>query len=78
MAILKVGDWVLVEGEGVGKITLIDFHPKYHLVWLLDSESKFAVLRSEHLMTFIDPAFHKLLTDVYKESDDEKISNKPT
>jgi hypothetical protein len=71
MAILKVGDYVLVEGEGVGKITLLDFNPDYHLVWLMDSKSKFAVLRSGRLMTFIDPAFHKLLTDVHKEVSDE-------
>jgi hypothetical protein len=71
MAILKVGDYVMVEGEGVGKITLLDFNPDYHLVWLMNSRSKFAVLRSGRLMTFIDPAFHNLLTDVYKESDDD-------
>jgi hypothetical protein len=34
MAILKVGDWVLVEGEGLGQITYWTFHPKYHLVQL--------------------------------------------
>jgi hypothetical protein len=71
MAILKVGDLVLVEGEGVGKITLLDFNPDYHLVWLMDSKSKFAVLRSKTSMTPIDPAFNNLLTDVYKESDDD-------
>lgn len=70
MAILKVGDYVMVEGEGVGKITLLDFNPDYHLVWLMSGRSKFAVLRGKTLMTKIDPAFHNLLTDVYKESDD--------
>jgi hypothetical protein len=71
MAILKVGDYVMVEGEGVGKITLVDFHPKYHLVDLLDGSSPMASLRDEKYMTLIDPAFHNLLTDVYKESDDD-------
>ncbi len=71
MAILKVGDYVMVEGEGVGQITAIDFHPKYHLVYLLDGSMPMALLRHEKYMTKIDPAFHKLLTDVYKESDDD-------
>jgi hypothetical protein len=30
-----------------------------------------ALLRHEKYMTKIDPAFHKLLTDVNKESDDD-------
>jgi hypothetical protein len=30
-----------------------------------------AVLKSDKSMTKIDPAFHKLLTDVNKESDDD-------
>jgi hypothetical protein len=71
MAILKASDYVMVEGEGIGQITSIDFHPKYHLVYLLDNSSPMALLRHEKYMTKIDPAFHKLLTDVYKESDDD-------
>jgi hypothetical protein len=81
MAILKVGDYVFVGSEWggwVGVIQQLDFHPQYHLVWKLDNSSPMALLRNEKSMTLIDPAFHKLLTDVYKESDDEKISNKPT
>lgn len=72
MAILKVGDYVLVEGddgegEKVGRITKTNFHPMYHLVWLLDNSMPMAVLRHQQYMTLIDPAFHNLLTDVHKE-----------
>jgi len=67
MAILKVGDCVMVEGEGVGKIILLDFNPKYHLVQLVNSKRKFAMLLSETALTKIDPVFLKLLTDVNKE-----------
>jgi hypothetical protein len=67
MAILKKGDYVMVGNEGVAKITLIDFHPKTHLVDFLDGRMPMALLRNEDNMTKIDPAFHKLLTDVYKE-----------
>jgi len=67
MAILKVDDYVMVEGEGVGKIILLDFNPKYHLVQLVNSKRKFAMLLSETALTKIDPVFLKLLTDVYKE-----------
>ena len=75
MAILK-GDWVIVEGEGVGQVTQTDFTPKWHLVDLIEKQYKkgFAVLRGEHSMTKIDPVFVKLLTDVYKESDDDKTN----
>lgn len=71
MAILKKGDYVMVEGEGVGQITLIGFHPKVHAVDFLDGRMPMALLRHEDQMVKIDPAFHKLLTDVYKESDDD-------
>lgn len=77
MAILKVGDLVLVEGSwGIeaswaGVIRQLDFHPKYHLVWPLDNNSPMALLRHEKYLTKVDPAFHKLLTDVHKESDDD-------
>ena len=70
MAILNVGDYVVVEdGEGgkVGKITQTHFHPMYHLVWLLDGSMPMATLRHQQDLTKIDPAFHNLLTDVYKE-----------
>jgi hypothetical protein len=66
MAILKVGDYVVVEGV-IGRIDLVDFHPHFHLVRLLDGSMPMAVLKSDKSMTKIDPAFHKLLTDVNKE-----------
>jgi hypothetical protein len=73
MAILKKGDWVLVERDsdgcgGYGYITSANFHPKTHLVWLVDGSRPFAILRHERTLTPIDPAFHNLLTDVYKEN----------
>ena len=77
MAILKVGDYVLVADKWVGVITQLDFHPKYHLVWRLDNSSPMSLLRNESELTKIDPAFHKLLTDVYKkESDDDKANGR--
>ena len=66
MAVLKVGDWVLIKGEGIGKITLLNYTKSYHLVDLLDGTSNFAVLRNQDNMTPIDPAFNVLLTDVNK------------
>jgi hypothetical protein len=71
MAILKVGDYVLVGDKWVGVITQLNFHPKYHLVWQLDNSSPMALLRNEDNMVKIDPAFHKLLTDVHKENQDD-------
>jgi len=70
MAVLKVGDWVLIKGEGVGKITLMNFTKSYHLVDLLDGTSNFAVLRNQDNMTLIDPAFTKLLTNINEEKND--------
>ena len=67
MAILK-GDYVLVEGK-VGKVTMLDFNPQYHLIDLLDGSMPMAILRSEKAMVKIDPAFNVLLTDVNKESE---------
>ena len=75
MAILKVGDCVLVEGNWVGVITQLGFHPKYHLIWKLDNSSPMALLRHEDVLTPIDPVFSKLLTDVNKESDDGKATS---
>lgn len=73
MAILKVGDWVLSDGE-VGQITLLDFFSdgtidRWHLV-RVQSQS-FAALRREKGMVKVDPAFHNLLTDVHKERGDD-------
>ena len=77
MAILKVGDWVLIKYDNrIGEIVVTSVTEGRHLVDLKDNT--FARNLGEEYLTKIDPAFHKLLTDVYKESDDEKISNKPT
>ena len=61
---MKAGDYVLVKGEGFGKITLTDFTPKYHLVWLLESSQSFPALRSESVMTLLDPAVSDILNAV--------------
>ena len=63
MVVLKENDWVLVNGEGFGKITLIDFHPQYHLVLLMNGMFKFAVLRHQRTMTKIDEALYPILSD---------------
>ena len=68
MSTLFKGDYVLVEGK-VGRVTMIDFHPKTHLIDLLDGSMPMAILRSEKDLTKIDPAFYVLLTDVNKESE---------
>ena len=67
MAILNVGDYVLVADDWVGVITQLNFNPKYHLVFPLDRSSPMSLLRHESELTKIDPAFNNLLTDVYKE-----------
>lgn len=64
MAILKDGDYVVVEDEGIGKITMYNFMKDFSLVWILNKESKFASMRRKDSLTFIDPVFAKLLTDV--------------
>jgi len=61
---MKKGDWVEVEGEGYGMITMTGFHPRAHLIWLENGQSKFAVLRSQHLLTKLDPAVGDILTAV--------------
>jgi hypothetical protein len=71
MAILKVGDWVLVDGK-VGQVTVTDFTNGVHLVKFEGNTRGFANATQNTRITKIDPAFHKLLTDVYKESDDER------
>jgi hypothetical protein len=70
MAILSVGDYVLVAVDWVGVITQLDFNPKYHLIWRLDDSSPMSLLRHESELAKIDPAFGNLLADVYKESND--------
>jgi hypothetical protein len=66
MAILR-GDWVLVDGE-VGQVVVDDFH-KDGSGWCIVYREGYLLntLRPPFELTKIDPAFHKLLTDVYKE-----------
>ena len=66
MAILKDGSYVVVGDEGVGKITMYNFMQDFSLVWLLNKEGKFAVMRRKDSLTPIDPAFDVLLTSVNK------------
>ena len=51
---MKVGDYVLVGGDWVGRITQLAFHPKYHLIWRLDNTSPMALLRHESVLTKFD------------------------
>jgi hypothetical protein len=66
MAILKDGSYVVVGDEGVGKITMYNFMQDFSLVWMLNKEGKFAVMRRKDSLTPIDPAFDVLLTSVNK------------
>ena len=60
MAILK-GDYVLVEGK-VGRVTMLDFTPKCHLIDLLDGSMPMAILRHQRYLTVLDPAVSDILT----------------
>jgi len=66
MVILKDGSYVLVVDEGVGKITMYNFMQDFSLVWMLNEERRFAVMRRKDSLTPIDPAFDVLLTSVNK------------
>lgn len=70
MAILKVGDWVLVEDRGIGRVEMVTFQDGFSLVRFKASDPMASMVMKRY-MTPIDPAFHKLLTDVHKESDDD-------
>ena len=65
---MKVGDYVLVGGDWVGRITQLAFHPKYHLIWRLDNTSPMALLRHESVLTKFDPAVGDILTAVNNQS----------
>lgn len=58
---MKKDDYVLVEGAGLGKITLPNFHKGQHLVWLLNGVCKFATLKSESQLTPIDKSVADIL-----------------
>ena len=66
MVVLNRGDYVLVKDEGVGRITVTDFNPCYHLVWMLDERSPMSILRHKHYLTPIDPALIPILSDSTK------------
>ena len=59
---MKVGDYVLVGGDWVGRITQLAFHPMYHLVDFQDNT--FARLIHQHYLTVLDPAVSDILTAV--------------
>ena len=69
MAILKKGDWVLVDGVA-GKIIVEDYLKSQTGRWHLVMRKGFGIntVRPESALTPIDPAFNNLLTDVNKES----------
>ena len=65
---MKKGDWVLTDDGRVGYITLTNYlkeeSPPWHLVWLVDGDSKFSSLRSEEGMTLLDKSVGDILTAV--------------
>ena len=61
---MKVGDYVLVGGDWIGRITQLAFHPKYHLIWKLDNSSPMSLLRHEQELTLLDPAVGIILDAV--------------
>ena len=63
MAVLKVDDWVLIKGEGIGKITLLNYTKSYHLVDLLDGTSNFSVLRNQDNMTRLPEGLNPILSN---------------
>lgn len=70
MAVLNVGDWVVVgvDGcEGLGRVTLTNFHPKTHLVWLADGSMPFAVLRDERLLIPLPHGLKPILDSIKGE-----------
>lgn len=62
MVVLKAGDYVVVEGK-LGRIALPDFHPHFHLVYLLDNSMPMAVLKKDKTMKKVDPAIYPILSD---------------
>jgi len=64
MAILK-GDWVMVEGRGIGRVEMYNFMKDFSLVRFKSSDPMASMIRKES-MTPIDPAFDVLLTSVNK------------
>lgn len=61
---MKIGDYVLVGGDWVGRITQLAFHPHYHLIWKLDNSSPMSLLRHEQELTLLDPAVGDILNAV--------------
>jgi len=66
MAILK-GDYVLVEGK-IGRVAMLNFHPKTHLIDLLDGSMPFAVLRDESLLDPLPEGLNPLLNSTQGET----------
>jgi len=70
MVVLKQGDWVVTDEGEVGQVTIPDWGRSDGLSNLCLVKFKanvVASVRSKKTLTFIDPAFHKLLTDVNRE-----------
>ena len=70
MVVLKQGDWVVTDEGQVGQVTLPDWGSSAGLGSLCLVRFKTNIVASvcsKKSLTLIDPAFHKLLTDVYKE-----------
>ena len=70
MVVLKRDDWVLTDEGEIGQVTLPDWGSSDGLggLCLVKFEANdIASVRMTKSLTLIDPAFHKLLTDVNRE-----------
>ncbi len=66
----KVGDWVVTDKGEVGQVTIPDWgrgDGLGNLCFVKFKANVVASVRMKKTLTFIDPAFHKLLTSVNKE-----------
>jgi hypothetical protein len=67
MAILKNGDWVLIDDGRIGKVLIKDYTRdggKFPLVQVFDGNIN--TIKHIDCLTLIDPAFDVLLTSVNK------------
>lgn len=70
MVVLKRDDWVLTDEGEIGQVEIPDWGKSDGIgdLCLVKFEANvIASVRSRKSLTLIDPAFHKLLTDVNKE-----------
>lgn len=70
MVVLNQGDWVVTDEGEVGVVVMPDWgvgEGLKELCLVKFKDSIISSVRMKNTLTLIDPAFHKLLTDVNKE-----------